>query len=136
MQLVPYLTFDGQCEAAIGFYEKALGGRIEAMLRFADAPEGSCGPDVAGDRIMHACLLIGDQRLMASDAPADHRKTPQGFHVSLHIEDQGEAERVFNALSEKGTVTMPFAETFWAIGFGMLVDRFGIPWMVNCPRPA
>ncbi|MFZ1049614.1 MAG: VOC family protein, partial [Candidatus Sulfotelmatobacter sp.] len=86
-------------------------------------------------KILHARLLLGDRALMASDAPPGRYEKPQGFSVSLEIETPKESERVFHALSEKGTVVMPIQETFWAVRFGMLTDRFGIPWMINCSKP-
>ena len=85
---------------------------------------------------MHARLVVGDRVLMGSDVPPDHHDKPQGFSVSLGIDTPAEAERIFRALAEGGTVQMPLQETFWALRFGTLVDRFGIPWMVNCERPA
>ena len=85
---------------------------------------------------MHARLVVGDKVLMGSDAPPEHYEGPKGFSVSLTINDLADAERIFHALAENGTVRMPLQETFWAVRFGMLVDRFGIPWMVNCERPA
>jgi PhnB protein len=86
-------------------------------------------------KIIHARLTIGDAVLMGGDAPPNHYQPPKGITVTLGIDAPAEAERVFRALSENGTVTMPIAETFWAQRFGMLVDQFGIPWMVNCERP-
>jgi PhnB protein len=131
MQVNPYLFFDGRCEEAFNFYARVLGGKIEAMIKHQGSPaEGSVPPEW-GDKIMHAMLRVNDSVLMASDAPPGHFERPQGFSVSLHFTDVAEAERVFNALAEGGKVNMPFSETFWAVRFGMLVDRFGIPWMVN-----
>jgi PhnB protein len=92
-------------------------------------------PPGFGDRIMHARLVVGDQVLMASDSPPEMYQKPQGVHVSLHVDEPANAARIFQALSEDGTVTMPFEKTFWAAGgFGMCVDRFGTPWMVNCEK--
>jgi PhnB protein len=87
-------------------------------------------------KILQARLVVGDAVLMASDAPPGHYSKPQGFSVSIQINDTARAEAIFRALADGGTVTMPFAETFWAARFGMLVDKFGTPWMVNCDRPA
>jgi len=95
-----------------------------------DAGRGAGGRD----KIMHARMLVGDEALMGSDAPPEHYEQTKGFSVSLSIDDPAQAEHVFNALAEKGTVKMPFQRTFWAVGFGMLVDRFGIPWMINCEK--
>lgn len=132
MQLSPYLVFDGQCEAAFKFYEQLLGGKIEAMMTNAGTPAESEVPTEWRDKILHARLKIGDQVLMASDAPPGRYSKPQGLSISIQIQDVAKGERIFNALAENGTVQMPFGKTFWAAGFGMCVDRFGTPWMVNC----
>ena len=132
MQLNPYLHFNGRCEEAFKLYEKVLGGKIEVMLPHEGTPAASHVPPEWKKKIMHARLNIGDQVLMASDAPPGHYHQPQGFTVSISIKDPAEAERIFKALADKGKVTMPLDRTFWAQRFGMLVDQFGIPWMVNC----
>ena len=134
MQLNPYLLFNGQCEAAFRFYERCLGGRIVAMMPHAGTPAEGQVPPEWRDKIIHARLVVGDQVLMGSDAPPDHFEKPQGFSVTLGIDNPIEAERLFNALAENGTVRMPIQQTFWAERFGMLVDRFGIPWMINCEK--
>jgi PhnB protein len=132
MKIVTYLNFAGQCEAAFRFYERVLNGRIEALLRH-DVPEmADHVPPEWRDKVMHACLFVGDAMLMGSDAPPEQYTKPAGLQVSLHIDEVKEAERVFNALADNGQVTMPLAQTFWASRFGMLVDQFGIPWMINC----
>ena len=131
MQVNPYLFYNGNCEAALKYYEKVLGAKIEAMMTWADAPEGTMALDMK-TKIMHARISIDGEVITAADAPPDHFHQPQGFAVSLQVEDPVEAEGRFKALSEGGTVTMPFAVTFFAKGFGMCVDQFGIPWMVNC----
>lgn len=132
MQLNPYLHFNGRCEEAFKLYEKVLGGKIEVMLPHEGTPAASHVPPEWKKKIMHARLNIGDQVLMASDAPPGHYHQPQGFTVSISIKDPAEAERIFKALADKGKITMPLDKTFWAQRFGMLVDQFGIPWMVNC----
>ncbi len=132
MQLNPYLFFNGQCEAAFKFYAQVFGGKIDGMLTHAGTPAEQQVPAEWRDKIMHARLIVGDQVLMASDAPPDHYEKPKGFSVSIQLKDPAEAERIFNALAENGTVQMPLEQTFWAKRFGMCVDRFGIPWMVNC----
>ena len=132
MQLNPYLLFKGNCEEAFKFYEKSLGGKIGAMLPHGGTPAEQHVPPEWAKKILHASLTIGDQVLMASDCPPDRYEAPQGFSVSLTVKEPAEAERIFRALSEKGKITMPMEQTFWSPRFGMLVDRFGIPWMVNC----
>ncbi|MGH7659156.1 MAG: VOC family protein [Gemmatimonadales bacterium] len=131
MQVNPYLFFNGQCEAAFRFYEEALGGKITAMMSFADAPAGQGGPE-SQNGIMHACLEVGEGRLMGSDDPGGDFKAPKGFYVQIAIGKVSDAERVFSTLAKGGKVNVPFEQSFWATRFGMLVDQFGIPWMVNC----
>jgi PhnB protein len=134
MQLNPYLTFNGQCEAAFKFYEQCLGGKIVAMVPHAGTPAEEHVPAEWRNKILHASLTIGNEVLMGSDAPPDRYEESKGFSVTLGVNDPAEAERIFNALAEKGTVQMPLEQTFWAARFGMLVDRFGIPWMINCEK--
>jgi PhnB protein len=133
MQINPYLFYDSNCEAAFKYYEKVLGGKIETMLRNEEAPEPMPGLPGREKKIMHARISIDGEILMASDAPPDHFNKPQGFAVSLTFDDPAEGERKFKALSEGGSVNMPFGKTFFSKGFGMCIDQFGIPWMVNCP---
>ena len=126
-----YLFFDGTCAQAMRFYERILGGQMETFMTYAQSPQAhDCAPGEEG-RIMHACLLVDGRMLMASDAPAGMHKPMAGFALSLNYPDTGEAERVFHALAEGGTVSMPLGPTFWADAFGMLTDRFGTPWMVG-----
>jgi PhnB protein len=136
MDLNTYLSFDGTCEAAFKFYEKVLGGKIVAMMTYADMPGNTQMSKDSQNRIMHARLQFGDNLLMASDAPPDRFEAAKGFHVMLGVKDAAEAERLFEALAAGGTITMPIQGTFWAERFGMLVDRFGTPWMINCEKPA
>ena len=136
MQLNPYLLFNGQCEAAFKFYERTLGGKIEELITHAGTPAETHVPAEWRNKIMHARLVVGDQVLMGSDAPPDHYEPPSGFSVSIQTTEPAEAERIFKALSEKGTVRMPIQQTFWSPRFGMLVDQFGIPWMVNAQQAA
>jgi PhnB protein len=132
MPINPYLFYNGNCEAAFNYYAKVLGGEIEAMLTHEGTPAAEHVPAEWHKKILHAKMNIDDAVLMASDAPPGRFNQPQGFSVSLQIEDPAEAERKFQALAEGGVVTMPIGQTFWAKRFGMCVDQFGIPWMVNC----
>jgi PhnB protein len=132
MQLLSYLHFNGDCETAFRYYERCLGGKIEAMLTHAGSPAEQHVPAEWRSKILHARLVVGDAVLMASDAPPGHYHKPQGFSVSIQISEPTRAEDVFRGLADGGTVIMPFAQTFWAARFGMLVDKFAIPWMVNC----
>ncbi|HLJ91828.1 MAG TPA: VOC family protein [Gemmataceae bacterium] len=136
MQASPYLLFNGQCEAAFRFYARCLDGTIEAMMPHEGTP---CAEQVPPDwlkKILHARLRVGDTILLASDCPPDRYKKPEGFSVTLLVKQPAEAERVFHALADNGTVRMPIQRTFWSARFGMLVDQFGIPWMINCEQPA
>ena len=131
--LNPYLFYNDNCEAAFKYYEKVLGGKIEMMMR-ADEGPAEMRPGPGREKlIMHARMSIEGVALMASDSPPEHFHKPQGFSVSLTVKDPAEAERKFKALAEGGAVTMPFGKTFFSKGFGMCVDQFGIPWMVNAP---
>ncbi|MBW4597287.1 MAG: VOC family protein [Brasilonema angustatum HA4187-MV1] len=136
MKINSYLMFNGNCEAAFKFYEQCLGGKIVMMLPHSEAPSAENVPAQCHDKIMHACLDLGDRLLMGSDCPPGYFETPQGFYVQISVDDPVKAERVFYALAENGKVKMPFEQTFWAFRFGMLVDQFGIPWMVNCEKTA
>ena len=136
MELSPYLSFNDECEVAFKFYEQCLDGKIDAMMTYGNSPMAEQTPPEKLDKIMHASITVGDTVMMGSDAPPNYFEKPQGFSVSLVLTDPDEAERVFNALAENGTVQMPIQETFWAARFGMLVDRFGTPWMINCDLAA
>ena len=133
MQVNPYLHFNGNCEEAMKYYQKVLGAKIEAMFPYEDGPPDMPTPPEYKKRIMHAKVTIDGEVLMAADSPPGHFQAPQGFSVSLQVEDPTDAERKFKALAEGGTVSMPFGKTFFSKGFGMCTDQFGIPWMVNCP---
>lgn len=134
MQVQPYLSFYGQAEAALKFYEKALGAKTMFMMRFKDAPPNPdypVTPEVA-DKIMHASFTIGDSMLMCSDGDCRNTSgTHSGYALSLNPATVDEGKKLFDALAEDGNVTIPFQKTFWALGFGMVKDRFGVQWMVN-----
>ena len=136
MQLNPYLFFDGRCEEAFKFYEKSLGGKITMMVTYEGTPAAAQVPAGFGKKIVHARLVAGDLVLMGCDAPPERFSKPQGFSVALAVDAPAVAERVFHALAEGGTVSMPIQKTFWAERFAMFVDQFGIPWMVNCEQAA
>jgi PhnB protein len=135
MQMNPYLHFNGHCKTAFEFYERCLGGKIEAMMPHSGTPAEAHVPPEWRDKILHARLVVNGEVIMGSDAPPGHYQKPQGFSVAVNVRDPSEAERVFHALSEKGNIGMPIQETFWAIRFGMLTDQFGVPWLVNCEKP-
>jgi PhnB protein len=136
MELGPYLNFNGRCAEAFKFYEQCLGGKIVMMQTHGESPMKEHVPADWRDKIIHARLVVGNHVLMGSDAPPEHYAAPQGMYVSTSVALPADAERIFNALAENGKVSMPFQTTFWSPGFGMLVDRFGIPWMVNCEPAA
>ena len=130
MQIQPYLFFDGRCEEAIEFYKSALGAKVEMLMRFRENPEPAANPPGSDDKVMHACLRIGDTAVMASDGNCAGKPSFQGFSLSLTAKDVPEARRLFATLGEGGQVQMPFAQTFFSPGFGMVADRFGVSWMV------
>jgi PhnB protein len=133
MRINPYLYYNGNCEEAFKFYQEVLGAKVEFMLSHEGAPESIPVAPEWKNKIMHGRISIDGGVLMASDAPPGHFRQPQGFSVSLTVGDPADAERKFKALSEGGRVDMAFGKTFFSKGFGMCADRFGIPWMVNCP---
>ena len=135
MQVQPYLFFDGRCEEALEFYRDAVGAKVEALMRFKDSPEpppADCAP-IGADKVMHASVRIGDSQVMVSDGDAGGRPEFKGFSLSLTVADVDEAQRRFAALGEGGQVVVPLDKTFFSPGFGMLVDRFGVHWMVLVP---
>jgi PhnB protein len=135
MTVSPYLTFNGECKRAFQFYEKALRGKIEFSMTMGESPMADKTPAEQRDRIMHTSLRVGNFVIAGADAPPEYYSKPQGFSVALSVDDPAEADRLFNALAENGNVRMPIQETFWAKRFGMVVDQFGQPWMVNCEKP-
>lgn len=135
MQLSPYLSFNGNCEEAFKLYERVLGGKIVFMWPYEGSPAASQAPPEWQDKIMHATLQLEGQSIMAFDATPGHFKPAAGIVLSIGLSDPKEAERIFNALAEGGKVSMPLEKTFWAERFGVLTDRFGIPWMINCEQP-
>jgi PhnB protein len=135
MQWNPCLGFDGQCETAFKFYQQCLGGDIVAMIPFGDTPSGEHVPPELRGKIMHARLVLDNQVLMGSDShPMNPYEGVKGCSIAIQADTPEEAERVFAALSENGTVLMPMGETFWAVRFGMLTDQFGVPWLINCEK--
>lgn len=134
MQAQPYLFFEGRCEEAAEFYRKALGAEVTFLMRYKDSPEErdgqSMAPAGAGDKVLHMSLRIGDTTLLASDGRVSGRAAFQGFALSLTVPNEDEAERVFGVLAQGGQVQMPLTKTFFSPRFGMLADRFGVPWMI------
>ena len=135
MEVQSYLFFyDGRCEEAVEFYQKALDAKVEMLMRFKDAPEKpseGCVAPGSDHKVMHASFRVGDTMIMASDGNGLEKGGFDGFSLSLAVSDKAQADRYFNALAEGGNVIMPLGETFWSPRFGMVKDRFGIGWMVN-----
>jgi PhnB protein len=135
MQVNPYVSFTGQCEAAFRFYEQCLGGQLGPIFRYAGSPLSDQVPADWQEKVMHASVTIGPLVLMGADVAPERYEAPKGFSLSLQLEDTAEAERIFHELAADGRVVLPLEKTFWAARFGMVVDRFGIPWLVNCEEP-
>ena len=135
MLMIPYVQFDGQCREAFDAYASLFGGTVGMAMTYADAPiETHAVPGTEG-RIMHAVLKFGTMTLMGCDTMPGCLPPERAYSLSLHPADIAEAERLYAALSEGGTVRMALQETFWAHRFGTVTDRFGIPWMVSCDKP-
>lgn len=126
-----YLNFNGTCATAFKFYETTFNGKIEFMQTFGETPAAEHMPPEAQNLIMHASMKIGESEIMGSDAPGDSYEKPQGISVFLNLDTPEEADRIFAALAQGGTIQMPIEKTFWAQRFGMVTDQFGTPWMIN-----
>jgi PhnB protein len=135
MQLIPYLNYDGQCKEAFDFYATVLGGKVSGRMTYGDSPMCDQTPADAREKIMHSQLEVGSAVLMGADGPPPHAPQSGGTTINIMVDTPADAERIFAALAEGGDVKMAMAETFWAQRWGMLVDRYGKPWMVNCMKP-
>ncbi len=136
MQINPYLYFSGNCEAAFEYYRDHLGGEIQMLSRYADAPmPAEHKPEGWGDKILHGRIKVGDTLILASDVPRKEERPMQAFDLVANLKTADEAERVFAALADGGKVSMPMSETFFAIRYSSLKDRFGVPWSVVCEKP-
>jgi PhnB protein len=133
MQVQPYLNFDGRCEEAVEFYRKAIGAEVEMLMRFKDSPEppavGMVAPG-SENKVLHTSFRIGNSTVLASDCHAGGKPNFEGFSLSITVPKEAEADRVFNALADGGKVQMPLAKTFFSPRFGMVVDRFGVSWII------
>lgn len=144
MKVEPYLFFEGRCEEALTFYQKALGAEVTMLMRYKDNPEpaagagcsvdGSAGPGPQPEMVMHASFNVGDTQVMASDGMGSGKPSFQGISLSLAPETETEAKRLFDALADGGQVQMPLGKTFFSPAFGMVADRFGVSWMVVVPQ--
>ena len=132
LEVSAYISFNGDCEAAFQYYEEVLGAKPGLLFRYADSPMIDVVPEGWGNRIMHGSIRIGGKLLEGADVPPDRYEKPQGFSLALNVPNPDEAERLYEKLGEGGKVMYTIAKTFWSERFGMVVDRFGIPWMINC----
>ncbi len=131
MNLSPHIDYNGQCAQAFRLYEQCLGGRITTLVTYGASPLASTYPELA-DKVVHASLQVGEQRLTGVDlAPAQYKK-PTGFTIQLNLDDVDQARRIYATLSPEGTIKMPLQKTFWAELFAVFTDRFGTPWEINC----
>ena len=134
MRIDPYLFFEGSCETALAFYGRHLGADVTAMMRFGEAPEPP--PGVPADKIMHASFTVGDTRVLASDGHCSGQPALNGFALTLTAPDVATADRLYGLLGEGGLIRMPITETFFSPRFGIVVDKFGVTWMVMVEPPA
>jgi PhnB protein len=135
MPVQPYLFFEGRCQEAIDFYTDALGATTLMRMTYGESPVPTSQPPENADRIMHATIRVGDGEILLSDGHMAHPAAFQGFGLTLTAADDNEARRFFTRLAEHGTISMPLSETFFASAFGMVIDRFGVLWMIMVPRP-
>ena len=131
MKFIAYLSFDGRCKEAFEFYAKTLGGKIVAMVSHGETGYATQVPAEWQDKIINAHLTVGEAELMGADTPPQYFQEKQGVSVSIQVDSETEAKRIFDGFADGGAITLPFAPTFWAKGFGMVKDKFGTPWMVG-----
>jgi PhnB protein len=132
MHVIPLLNYAGQCEAAFEFYQVCFGAKLGPMFRYAGTPLLDQVPAGWDDKVMHANITIGDLLLQGGDVAPEQYEEPKGFSLSIQLSDTSEAERIFQMLATEGTVVMPLAKTFWAERFGIVVDPWGVRWLINC----
>lgn len=131
--ITPYITFKGNCRQAIEFYKTALGAEVLFLQTFGESPMSDMGP---AENIMHSTIRIGDSTVMMSDDPNPQAAASDGnISLAIGLDDPGQAKKVFGNLAQDGSVIMPLEKTFWAEAFGMLTDKFGVKWMINCDAP-
>ena len=136
MKVQPFITFGGRCEEALAFYKKSVGAEVTALMRWKESPDAAMKPPPGyEEKIMHANFRIGETQLMADDGLGDKAAEFKGMTLAIEVADDAQATRVFTALAEGGTVKMALMKTFWTSSFGMLTDKFGVPWMVNVTAP-
>ncbi len=130
MHVQAYLNFDGRCDEALEFYKKAVGAKVNVVMRWKDSPDKSMCTQQNADKVMHSQLQIGDTVVMASDGRGSGNPSFQGIGLSISTSSEAEVDKIFNGLSEGGTVQMPLGKTFFSPRFGMVADKFGVGWMV------
>ena len=130
------LVFNGECDAAFALYQQCLGGTITFRLTWGDSPMADQAPPEWRDKIIHATLTVSGKAISGGDVLPGQYKRPQGFQLQLDLDDATAAERIFEQLADGGLITVPLQQTFWAQRFGAVIDRFGIPWGINCGEPA
>jgi len=130
MHVQTYLSFDGRCEEALEFYKKALGAKVEMLMRMKESPEPGMAPPGSEEKVMHTTFRIGDSTLNASDGRCSGTPNFQGVSLSLSVASEAEADRAFSALADGGQVQLPLGKTFFSPRFGMVADRFGVAWMI------
>jgi PhnB protein len=135
MQLTTYVNYGGTCEAAFRFYEAHLGGRITMLMRHDEVPNGQPRPGWE-KKVLHARIALGGTELLGADIPPDRFEPMRSAYLTLTLDSDGEADRVFALLADGGEIFMPMQSTFFASRFAMLRDRFGTSWMLLAPRPA
>ena len=136
MKVQAYISFGGRCEEALEFYKKSVAAEVTSLMRWKESPEKDMkGPLGYEEKIMNAAFRIGETRLMADDGMGEKTAEFKGMTLVIEVDDDAQAKRIFTALGEGGKVTMPLAKTFWTSSFGMLTDKFGVPWMVNVAMP-
>ena len=136
MKVQAYITFAGRCEEALEFYKKSIGAEVTSLMRWKESLDKDMkGPPGYEEKIMNAAFRIGDTQLMADDGMGGNEAEFKGMTLAIEVADDAEAKRVFTALGAGGKITMPLMKTFWSSSFGMLTDKFGVPWMVNVETP-
>ena len=136
MKVQAYISFGGRCEEALTFYKKSVGAEVTSLLRWKDSPDATMKPPPGyEEKVMNAAFRIGETQLMADDGMGAKEAEFKGMTLAIVVADDAEAKRVFTALAEGGSVQMPLGKTFWASSFGILTDKFGVPWMVNVVAP-
>jgi PhnB protein len=130
MKIEPYLFFNGRCDEALAFYKQAIGAEVQFLMRFKESPEPAMHPPGFADKVMHATFKVGDTEIMASDGRCDGNVSFQGFGLAINVANSDQARRYFDALGQGGQIQMPLGKTFFSPAFGMVIDKFGVLWMV------